>query len=156
MTTEQPDRIDTAPVLKCGEVSDAIAHIITKGMLVCGVLVVFALVQLLRIGASYDHAWLLLGSIASAITLFGYPMLVYAKGRRGLMWMVLPLSGLVPYVLGCYLVFYKGLWGLREGLSALVLLRTITFVVLGYQLVVATYHATEFVRSVDEKRLRIE
>src|SRR5467141_1131507 len=65
---------------------------------------------------------------------------------------------MISFGFGCYLVFYKGFWGLSElsrGFSIDVLLRTPLFLVLGYTVVSGLYRLVAFEEAVEEGRIRL-
>ena len=147
-----------AQVLRGGDVSRLIGHLIAMGGYACIAVALFAVVQLFRFGLRYDHAWLLVAAIASGAVLFGYPFLAFPKfhKRRGVLLMMLSFGAFIPYLFGCYLVFFRGFWGLRDGLTLFTAFRTTAFVLLGHAVVSAIHKVTGFVKAVDEGRLRLE
>ena len=151
-----------ALILKSSEISDFISKQIAVpcfGMLVFAVAVIVRLIQ----KGSNIRYWLLLGGgLLSILILFGFSMLVARdKGekKKGLFPMFLSFSVFVPYLYGCYLCFYEGLWRLIRTFSAFSLwslVLSLLFMVLGFKFVSATYKLTEFGRKVDAGIIRIE
>lgn len=139
-----------------------VARLITKGVAVLLVLAVVAIVQMFRVGANYRHALLLAGSLLSIAALFAYPARVAReRGRpqRSLAGFLIGLGGLIPYLFGCYLVFYEGFWRLRsllDGFVPSVVIVSVLYIVGGYAVVSAIYKATEFGGAVDEGRLKLK
>ena len=81
------------------------------------------------------------------------------KKRRGLVPMLVAFGGYLPYLFGCYLVFYEGLWRLRtlvSEFSVVTVLLSFLFVVGGYMVVNGTYLASEFGRKVDNGLIVIQ
>jgi hypothetical protein len=73
--------------------------------------------------------------------------------------MLVTFGGLVPYLFGCYLVSYEGLWRLRtlvDHFSVLTVILSALFVIGGYIVVNGTYRVSEFGRKVDDGRIVIE
>ena len=138
------------------QVSEEMGRLITKGAVYCVLIGVVATVQVFRVGWVSDWPLLLISAVGSVPALFVYSMVSLSGGRRGLFWALLPFAGFVPFLLGCYLVFVQGLWGLSRGLSVWVALRTVGVVVVGYGLVHATYRLTEFVQNLRNGSITVE
>lgn len=151
-----------ALILKNEEISEFMAKLTGVpcfGMLVLAVAVI---VRLIQKGPNIRY-WLILGGgLLSILILLGFQMLVlWEKGekKRGLFPMFLAFSVFVPYLYGCYLCFYEGLWRLVRTFSTFSLwslVLSLLFMVLGFQVVSATYKVTEFGRKVDAGIIRIE
>jgi CspA family cold shock protein len=151
MEDRAPIPSDDVPTMRRDEFIDAVGKPILEGALVCIAVAVFALVQLARFGTRYDHAWLLVGAVLSSAGL-AYSWLELAKNRVG----VAVLCSLLSYLFGCYLVFYRGFWGLREGLSVLVVFRTISYVLLGWKLVSVADRIRDLSMSIMKGRIRVK
>ena len=101
----------------------------------------------------------ILAALLSLPILFCYPLLTPRDGARpsrGLFGALVSLGALVPYVLGCYLAFYEGLWGLVRlfsGFSFSSLLWSVVSCVLGFTIVNGMYRLTELCRAVYEGRI---
>ncbi len=147
-------------VVKGGEVSDFIAHLTTRPLLALFAVFIFATVQLIKHGARGDYLLLLVGSILSAAAMMAYAFLMFAhKDRRSPLLMIVAFGGLIPYLLGSYLVFYRGLWRLKDlsaGFSIVLLLKAACFVSVGYTIVSGIYKVSEFVRKVRDGEILIE
>jgi cytochrome bd-type quinol oxidase subunit 1 len=151
-----------ALVLKDGEDSDFIGKLFGVPFFGILVLAIAVIVRLIQRGPSIRY-WLLLGGgLLSILILFGFSMLVARdKGekKKGLFPMFLSFSVFVPYLYGCYLCFYEGLWRLVRTFSAFSLWSlalSLLFMVLGFNVVSATYKTTEFGRKIDAGIIRIE
>jgi hypothetical protein len=144
-------------LLKGGKVSELLAQLLTKPFLSLGIVLIFALFQALRFGNVHDYLFLAVGSCLSGAAIFGHgfiPML--DRGRKSWLLTFLALTGFVPYAFGCYLVFYRGFWGLRElfvRFTIAGLLACILFVVLGYQVVNGMYLLNELVEKASKKEI---
>jgi len=81
------------------------------------------------------------------------------RGPTGIGPMLLAAGGSIPYVFGCYLVFYEGLWGFVRLINSFTfssLLASAFYLVTGYAIVVAIYRVSEFGRAFDEGRIVVE
>jgi len=110
----------------------------------------------------YFRYWLFFGgSIISIIELFAFNFQVSnVKGekKRGVFPMLIAFGAFAPYLFGCYLFFYEGLWRLYRLIgvySFRSLVRSALFVILGYMVVKATYRSTEFAKMVDKGQIRL-
>lgn len=154
--------IDSPVVLRGGEISDFLGRIITKPGVVLVVLFLATLLQIIRHGGSTRYWVLLVGSVLAGVFLLAFGLLIAidaGRKRRGIAPMLAALGGFVPYLFGCYLVFYEGLWRLRTlvaQFSILTIILSLLFVVGGYLVVSGTYGVSEFGRRVDEGRIVIE
>lgn len=151
---------ENKPVLKGGQVSDFMAHISSKAFFALAAVFLLAVVQLIRHGFVGDYVFLLVGSILSTGGIVGYGCLaLVSKGRRSALLVLVALGGWIPYLFGCYLVFYRGFWSLKElasGFSLLVPFKAACFVLVGYAVVSGIDKVSEFVRRVDKGELIIE
>lgn len=137
---------------KGAELDMLVARLITRAMMVLLLVFLFGVVQLFRHGNRADYLILVVGSVLSGLALFGYGFLT-SKGPKSWARSLVAFGGLIPYLFGCYLVFYRGLWSLTallNGFSWTLLVKPLGFVVLGYVVVVGIYRISEFVRKVDE------
>jgi len=140
------------PTLRRAEVSTTISRIIFPGIL--------SVTPIAAVSLFTAHYYVCLFSVISALALFAYPLLAFAKpGTR--IWTLFFVNSccLVPYFLICYLCFYKGIWGgflLFSHFSWKALTVALGSIWLGWILVNATYQATEFVAAVAEGRLKLE
>jgi hypothetical protein len=88
-----------------------------------------------------------------------YPLLTSRNGdppKRSLLGMIVGFGAFIPYILGCYMTFYEGLWRLRHLLQEFTfttLLTSIAFVILGFSLVNGVYRVTELCYAVDKGKL---
>ena len=149
----------TKPVeeLSGREKTTLISRITTKAVIVLLVLAIVAAIQMFRLGVSGRYILLMAGSPLSIVALFLYANRIFfvdpatrRAERNGLKAIGFAIVGLVPYLFGCYLVFYEGLWRLRlllEGFSVGVLVVVLLYVVGGYAVVSAIYNVTEYGRA---------
>jgi hypothetical protein len=112
-----------------------------------------------RHGVARDHVILLLGSLLSGVALLAYGLSTYGeRGRRSWALALASFGAFIPYLFGCYLVFYRGLWALtrlRSGFSGSLLLRSAVFIVCGFVVVRSIYRLSELTRAVSEGRAQI-
>jgi CheY-like chemotaxis protein len=142
------------------QVNNLIARMATTPCLLLGFLFLFAIGRIIKFGNVHDYLILAVGSCLSGMIIFAYGLLVLGD-REKKSWprALLAFSGPIPYVFGCYLVFYKGFWeskGLFTGFSARSLVARLAFVILGYQVVNGFYRVTEFVEKVAKKEIILE
>ena len=60
-------------------------------------------------------------------------------------------GGFIPYLFGCYLVFYEGLWrlgALLDGFSSVVVVVALLYIVTGYTVVLAIYRVNMLGRTI--------
>jgi len=124
-----------------------------KGVGTMLVLIVGVIVQIIRHGFTDRYIALATATLLSCITLVVY--VVHVAVQLGRIprptWtsMALAFSGFVPYVFGCYLFFYEGLWRLtrlRAGFSANTIVLAVAFLVGGYWVVAGTHAVSEAAR----------
>jgi hypothetical protein len=125
-------------------------------LLSLAVLLLFGMYLLFTEGFSVRFFLISGGAILSAIGIFSYGLVIAQVGRgrkKGFDLTFLTLLGFIPYLFGCYLVFYEGFWRmflLRNGFSFSVLFTSVIFVVVGYFVVLGIYRVTELGRTVQE------
>ena len=103
-------------------------------------------------GFSKSRILVILGALLSPPILFLYSRLTLRK-RRGVFPMLVGFSGLIPYVLGCYLVFFEGLWGIVGTFRVFALsslLWSLGCCTLGLVIVYGMYPLTELCRAMDK------
>lgn len=139
------------------QVTDLLAGLMTKPFVSLGVIFMFALVQILRFGDLHDYLFLLVGSCLSGAAIFGHGFIpLLDQGRKSWRLTFLALAGFIPYAFGCYLVFYRGFWGLKNLFARFTvggLLVCVLFIVLGYQVVNGMYLLTELVHKTAKKEV---
>ena len=144
-------------VLKGGEVSDVLAHLTIKTFLAHLAVLLFAIVQLIRHGATSDYPLLLAGTILSAVAMLAYMVLLFTK-RKSIPLAIAAFGGFIPYLFGLYLVFYRGFWRLKDlsmGFSIAIIIEGACFILAGYAVVSGIYKLSEFVGKVDECKILI-
>lgn len=135
-----------------------------KGYIASVLVAILAVILIFQDGISTRTTLLLSGALTSPLALFGYVTLIVNKAYagapiRGMGPMLLAAGGSIPYVFGCYLVFYEGLYGFVRLISNFTfgpLLASAFYLVTGYAIVVAIYRVTEFARALDEGRITVE
>ena len=128
--------------------------LMTKTFIPLFLVFIFAVVQMIRIGFfASDNRLLLIGSVLTIVSAFGYIMAGYiygASGRKSIIAMLLATGGLIPWAFGSYLVFYRGFWSLLElgnGFNFIVVGKSLFFVLVGYFIVSNFYKITEADKS---------
>lgn len=135
-----------------------------KGYIASVLVAILAVILIFQDGISTRTTLLLSGALTSPLALFGYVTLIVNKAYagapiRGMGPMLLAAGGSIPYVFGCYLVFYEGLYGFVRLISNFTfgpLLASAFYLVTGYAIVVSIYRVTEFARALDEGRITVE
>ncbi len=141
-----------------------LANLSAKGYIASVLVAILAVILIFQDGISTRTTLLLSGALTSPLALFGYVALIVNKAYagapiRGMGPMLLAAGGSIPYVFGCYLVFYEGLYGFVRLISNFTfgpLLASAFYLVTGYAIVVAIYRVTEFARALDEGRITVE
>jgi len=157
-----PDIPATILELRGGETSSYLARLVTKPILVFLIVFAATVVQVFRHGISIRYLILLSGSLAAGILLLAFGLLVITgrgRKRRSILAMLIAFGGFVPYIFGCYLCFYEGLWrlkGLFDSFSVSLLVVSLLFVIAGYIIVKGTYLVSEFARKIDEEQIVIK
>jgi hypothetical protein len=138
------------------QIVDLISHLTAKALFALALLAIAGTVQAYRLGPNPRYLLLIGGAVASAAAMLAYAFLVIftgGKARRGFVPMIIGFGGFVPYIFGCYLFFYEGLWSLRHllsGFSSSQLAAGSFFVLIGYATVYGIYQVSELGRQVDE------
>jgi hypothetical protein len=110
-------------------------------------------------GYAQRVAIIVFASLVSMPILFLYPLQTPRNGKAptpGLLKMLIGLGSFIPYLLGCYLVFYEGLWRLVrvfDNFSLVTVVIALAFIVIGYIIVNGCYKLTEVCRAVNDGRL---
>ena len=149
------------PLLSGRERDLLISRLITKALTALAAVAIVSVIQALRLGVDWRYALLIVGSILSGVLLIAYPIRIirdHGKTERDWTHSLIIFGGFVPYLFGCYLVFYEGFWRLRllsNGFSFFVLAVASLFLLAGYLVVSGIYKATEFGRAVADGRIRV-
>jgi len=148
--------------LKGGEISDYIAMLIGKASGGMIILAIASVVQMFRIGIQNRYWILLAGALISVACLLVFLFIVafIDKGQKKYTFLRVlgSIAAFIPYLFGCYLTFYEGLWRLIYSISPLsitALIISIIFIILGFSLVSATYKSSEFAKNVDAGSIKI-
>jgi hypothetical protein len=137
------------------EESSLIAETTGKPLIPLILTFLFSLIQIIRFGIVGDYGFLLIGSILS-ICLIGVYSSLFGKTEKSWLSAIIAFGGFIPYLFGCYLFFYRGMWRLAdlvEGFAFLTVVKAVCFIVLGYVVVSGLYRLTEIVRMSKEGRL---
>ena len=141
----------------------ALAELTTRGFIALFLVSAVAIVLMFKDGISDRTLLLLGGSVFSSIGIFGFSWVIIQKvnaggPKRSIRGMLASLSGLAPYVFGCYLTFYEGLWSGVRLFSNFTLgasLAVLFYLIAGYAIVLSIYRLTEFSRALDDGRIEV-
>jgi hypothetical protein len=139
-----------------------LAKLTGKAIASCFVIVVVSLLQLIHIGYADKYIFIMVGAIVSPVAMLMYLMQVVkhsGMGKRGFIPMLIAVSGFIPYLFGCYLVFYEGIWNLKSifnGFSFTVILRSAYYVFFGYAVLMGIYKVSELGKAIDDENIIIE
>ena len=138
---------------------DFFARMIAPGAMFLVVLVIWIVIRMIWKEVDDRRTLLVIGSLVSLMLFIIVPFVMKAKTIHSVVKAVAALLLFVPFVFGCYLVFYEGLWRLRlleSGFSFGLVFATIVYTVGGFAVVKATYNISEFGRSISSGRVRFE
>lgn len=149
--TEASPQSSLEPAQEWPSVRDSLARSIVKPFGPLVLVLGFAITQLIRFGNVHDYFFLTMASCVSGAAMFGYGLIpVLDRGKKSWLLSFVALAAFVPYLFGCYLVFYRGLWRIKElfthfsidGLAA-----RIIFVLLGWYMLYTFWLLTELVKN---------
>lgn len=118
-------------------------------------LLISAAFKLMQAPGVFRFWTLLFGSVLSILAWILFRVQVIrenGKTKRVLASMAIGFGMFVPYLFGCYLCFYEGIWrlfSLRRGFSLWAMILSLLFIFLGYSVVNGTYKATELAKDID-------
>ena len=127
----------------------------TRTLFICIVMAVTGLVQGFVNGWSTSALTLIGGAVAAIVGMMVLGR-VAMRSERPKGGALKGVVGIVPYAFGCYLIFYRGVWGGRLLLESFTIGRlaaTIAFVYLGYRLVYWTWQLSEIAEARRSGRL---
>ncbi len=132
-----------------------------KPFIILLLLSIISVVQMFRFGMSDRYFLLIGGSFLTIVSLiiYGNSDFYVRKSGSQIIRPVLMIVGFIPYVFGCYLFFYEGIWRMRlllNGFSLTTLSVSLCYFFSGYVVVMAIYKISEFVRLIDEGRIKID
>ncbi len=133
-----------------------------KAITALAIVLIYSIVQLIRLGNQGDYLFLLIGSLLSAAAIMGYiinELTNGVKGKKGFLAMTLAFGGLIPWAFGSYVVFVSGFWSLKnlaDGFSSIVILKAIVFVFVGYVVVSNFYRITEIGKGISKGAFAIQ
>lgn len=139
MSTNIPAQAEAPRVVTAQELAGLVGRPQTRMSNIAMLLFVVGAVQGFRWGWAEGAVPLMVGSVASVFASIVYGRQLVMGGSNAFANMFAALAGLVPYVFGCYLVFYRGFWGSRvlfHEFSAARLLASLAFIYLGFRLLV--------------------
>ena len=153
---------ENLPILRGGQISKLIARLTTKAILAAFFIIILSVVQIFRNGFTTRYLYLIFSAILSVAAMLAFGLLIAVdKGRKQKGWhqFLISMGGFIPYLFGCYLVFYEGLYRLRfllHGFSFRIIIVACLFIILGYAIVKGTYNISGFGRQVDEGKIIVE
>lgn len=118
----------------------------------CSIALIYGVVRLFRCGAGDWQGWLLIiGAILSFLGVITYGITILETKKKSWKLFIYSLLGFFPYLLGCFLVFYKGFWSFKYLLTSFSfwkLIIPIIWIVIGYRIVSQLYLLTEFGKTI--------
>ena len=129
----------------------------------CILVLSYAVIRMLMIGANTDLSILVVGPIISLVVAFVVSIYLIKSLQCGEMlefssfhhfWLlsiVMTIVSFIPYLFGLYMILYKGFYLLAINFSLLRLLKSLIFVLLGHWIVKKTRMIQEFHSSVHEQ-----
>lgn len=136
--------------------------IIAKALMPLSIIIIYSAVQLFRKEyGRMDYAILIIGSIVSIVGFYAltFDILIYSiKKKQSWFASMLALAGFIPYLFALYLIFYKGLWSLKElrgGFSLMVLAGIVVYVIFGVVVLYEIYRLSEIARNVSDGKIKI-
>lgn len=155
--------INVGPLGAREEVGEIIGQIGAKALGFMLVLTVGSFFIIIRHGVSVRSILFLVGPIVSAAGLIAFNRFVIefaATGvsKRGWIPWLNTMGAWLPYVYGCYLFFYEGLWQivvLFRSFTITRILVALLCMVAGYVLVNAIHRVTEFAAGLRDGRILI-
>lgn len=162
-TGKEVEIINVGPLGVREEVGEITGQFGAKALGFMLVLLVGSFVIIIRHGVSFRSIFFLVGPIVSATGLIVFNRFVIefaATGvlKRGLIPWLKTTAAWLPYVYGCYLFFYEGLWQIVELFRSFTitrLLAALLCMVAGYVLVNAIHRITEFAAGLRDGRILI-
>lgn len=124
-------------------------------------ILIYSIIQLIRLGNQGDYLLLLVGCLLSAAAVMGYiinELTNGVKGKKSFLAMILAFAGFIPWAFGSYVVFVSGFWSLKDladGFSIIVILKALAAVFFGYMVVSNFYKITEIGKAISNKAFAI-
>lgn len=147
------------PIYSRSEVTEMIGKFATSIGLSCFIGLIYGIVRLFRYSVNDWEGWILLiGAILSQTGTIFYGVTILAEKKKSWWLMIFTFLGFLPYLFGCFLVFYKGFWSFKylfNSFSFTRLIIPIIWIVLGYHITDQLYLLTEFGKAVKEGRIKI-
>lgn len=129
----------------------------------CFIALVYGIVRSVKLhSCDWQGLIIIIGAIMSFIGCITYGITVqeYEKyNKRNWRSFIFSLLGFIPYLLGCFLIFYKGFWAfgyLFNSFSSWGLIAPIIWILLGYRIISQLYLMTELGRLISEGKIKIE
>ena len=122
---------------------------------------IYGIIRLVKYGVcDWQGAVMAIGAVLSIVGLVSY-YTSYEEFHNKKSWlgMLLAFLGFIPYLFGCFLVFYKGFWSLKylfNSFSFWKLVAPFLWIIVGYRIVAQLHMMTEFLRAIDKGRIKIE
>jgi len=82
-----------------------------KAITALAVVLIYSIVQLVRLGNVSDYLFLLVGSLIAGAAIMGHiinELTNGVKGKKSFLAMILAFGGFIPWVFGSYVVFVSG------------------------------------------------
>ena len=141
------------------DTSDFYAKLIAPGAMFLVVLSIWTVIRMIWKDVDDRRILILVMSLSSLVLFLVVPSVMRATTIHKIIKAVTALLLFAPFLFGCYLVFYEGLWRLRlieDGFSFGLLAASVIYAIGGFGVVKATYNISEFGLSVNAGKIRFE
>lgn len=145
------------------DILENLSSLATRATLPLLLVFVYCLVQLIQAESNNnDFLIILLGSVLSFFAVIGYIIWIFSfapNKKKGWVAFLLVTSGWIPWIMACYLVFYKGFYSLinlRFGFSFILIIKSILAILIGYNLVSKFSKITDIGTAVSDKKIIIK
>lgn len=153
------NRIEKEDQVVVTDRDDYFARMIAPGAAFLVVLLIWTGIRMLWKEVDDRRIWILAASIMSLILFIVVPHVMKAKVVPRLVKAIATLLLFLPFILGCYLVAYEGVWRLRfldDGFSFGLVVAAFIYIVGGIGVVNSTYNISEFGRAMSTGIVRFE
>ncbi len=130
-----------------------VVELLSKSIIWGFIPLVYGIVRIIKLGFDWQGIALIDGFLLSIIGYFFYSIATSRYHRdkrktwgRGL----LTFTGLLPYLYGCFLVFYKGFYGFKylfDGVTIWEAIVPVLWIIIGYRIVNYTYLITKLAKK---------
>jgi len=139
--------------------SDFYARLIAPGAMFLVVLLIWTVIRMIWKDVDDRRILILVMSLASLVLFLVVPSVMKATTIHKVIKAVTALLLFAPFLFGCYLFFYEGLWRLRlieDGFSFGLIAASVFYAIGGFGVIKATYNISEFGLSINAGKIRFE